>query len=67
MDALYRLHCLNKFEYLVPHFQNTDTFFWLVVVAAPELLEDIKKASDKQISFLAALDQVCVLLSLVDI
>jgi len=37
-----------------------------VVVAAPELLEDMRKASDKEISFLAALDQVCALLPLVD-
>ncbi|KAF5350114.1 hypothetical protein D9756_009061 [Leucocoprinus leucothites] len=29
---------------------------WLLVVAGPELLEDMRKASDEQISFLAALD-----------
>ncbi|KAJ3551745.1 hypothetical protein NP233_g13020 [Leucocoprinus birnbaumii] len=31
-------------------------FSWLVVVAGPDHLEDIRKASDEQISFLGALD-----------
>lgn len=40
-----------------PIFKFPTFFSWTVVVAGPELLEDIRGASDQQMSFLAALDE----------
>ncbi|KAJ3569657.1 hypothetical protein NP233_g4898 [Leucocoprinus birnbaumii] len=39
-----------------PIFKIPTLFSWLVVVSSPELLEDMKKAGDEQMSFLEALD-----------